>query len=247
MDQKEPSKGYLVVASRTKEFYRLGINLIRSLKEFYPEAQVCFVTEKLFCDGNESISDYLLYCGDTFREKLWALSQTPFDITMYIDADCEILHEDIKNVFEMLGGHDLMFTPLTEERSHYFKRSKWDNGRLGLNGGVFVYDIRNPLVKDFMKDWDYYYKQQQSFTWWPDLKDGKPDFDKHPKHLRPWDQFTLWWLVNKNDKYKALKIKLFEDDERWNWYSNFKEKENKSGKDIVIYHYSSVADKGSYE
>ena len=57
MDSKEPSRGYLIVASRTKEFYRMGINLIRSLKEFYPEAKVCFVTEKLFCDGNESIAD----------------------------------------------------------------------------------------------------------------------------------------------------------------------------------------------
>jgi hypothetical protein len=246
MDPKEPSKGYLIVASRTKKFYKMGINLIRSLKDFYPEAQVCFVTEKLFCDGNESIADHLFYCGDNHREKLWALSQTPFDITMYIDADCEILHEDIKNAFKMLDGHDLMFTPLTVGRAHYFKKSKWDNGRLELNGGVFVYDIRNPLIKDFMNDWFYYYRQQQLGIWWPDLKDGKPDYDKHPKHLKAWDQFTLWWLINKNSKYKNIKLKLFDDDERWNWYSSYTEIENKSGKDIIVYHYSSVADKGNY-
>jgi hypothetical protein len=246
MEPKEPSKGYLIVASRTKEFYKMGINLIRSLKEFYPEAQVCFVTEKLFCDGEEVIADHLFYCGDHNREKLWALHQTPFDITMYIDADCEILHEDIQNAFEMLDGHDLMFTPLTEERSHYFKSSKWDNGKLELNGGVFVYDIRNTLVKNFMTDWDEYYKQQQLDVWWPDMKNGKPDYDKHPEHLKPWDQFTLWWLINKNPKYKNIKLKLFEEDERWNWYSSYKDYENKSGKDIIVYHYSSTANKGTY-
>jgi hypothetical protein len=246
MEPKEPSKGYLIVASRTKEFYKMGINLIRSLKEFHPKAQVCFVTEKLFCDGNESIADHLLYCGDNHREKLWSLSQTPFDITMYIDADCEILHEDIQNAFEMLDGHDLMFTPLTEERAHYFKRSKWDNGRLELNGGVFVYDIQNPLIKDFMIDWNEYYQKQQSNMWWPDLKDGKPDYEKYPEDLGKWDQFTLWWLINKNPKYKNVKLKLFEEDERWNWYCNFKESDNKSGKDIIIFHYSSAGIKGNY-
>jgi len=246
MNQKEPSKGYLVVASRTKEFYKMGINLIRSLKDFYPEAKICFVTEKLFCDGNESIADHLFYCGDNHREKLWALSQTPFDITMYIDADCEILHEDIQTVFEMMNNHDLMFTPLTEERSHYFKKSKWDNGRLELNGGVFVYDTRNSLVKEFMKDWAYYYKQQQLGIWWQDVENGTPDYTKYPKHLKPWDQFTLWWLTNKNPKYKDIKIKLFDEDERWNWYTSYTEIENKSGKDIIILHYSAAADKGEY-
>ena len=137
-----------------------------------------------------------------------------------------------------------MFTPLTEKRAHYFKNSKWANGRLELNGGVFVYDIRNPLVKNFMKDWDYYYKNQQNGTWWPDIKDNKPDYTKHPEHLKPWDQFTLWWLINKNPKYKNIKLKLFDDDERWNWYSNFLDKENTSGKEIIIYHMSGVINKG---
>jgi hypothetical protein len=246
MNQKEPSKGYLIVASRTKEFYKLGINLIRSLKEFYPEAKACFVTEKLFCDGNESIADYLLYCSDDKREKLWALAQTPFNITMYIDADCEIQHEDIKYAFNMLDGYDLMFTPLTEERAHYFKKSKWDHGRLELNGGVFVYDIRNSLVKDFMIDWNYYYKQQQLGIWWPDLEDDRPNYNKHPEHLKSWDQFTLWWLINKNSKYKNIKLKLFEEDERWNWYTSYNDSENKSGKDIIIYHYSGSSNKGYY-
>ena len=241
---KEPSKGYLIVASRTKEFYKLGINLIRSLKEFYPEAKTCFVTEKIFCDGNESIAVHLIYCDDHVREKLWALSKTPFDLTMYIDADCEILHEDISTVFDMLEGSDLMFTPLTKERTKYFKNSKWGNNRLELNGGVFAYDMRNSLVKDFMTDWNHYYRLQRTKEWWPSMKDGKPDYTEHPQHLEPWDQFTLWWLLNHNPKYKDIKLKHFEEEVRWNFYTSFSEEENYTGKDIIVYHYSGAIEKG---
>lgn len=236
-----PTKGYIVVASNRKEFYDLGINLIDSIKDFDPEAKVCFVTEKLFCDGRESIADHLIFCKDHIREKLTALSQTPFDITLYIDADCEVQHEDISTVFDMLDGNDLMFTPLTEERASYFKLSKWDYGRLELNGGVFAYDMRNPIVKDFMKDWDEYYRKQKSRTWWPDMKDGQPDYTKHPQHLESWDQFTLWWLLNHNPKYKNIKLKHFDEEVRWNWYFCYKEEENYTNKDIIIFHASGMS------
>lgn len=235
---KEPSKGYLVVASLDYQFYVMGLNLIRSIKDVYPEAQVCFVVEEAFCDGEESIADHIIHCGNGIREKLWALSQTPFDITMYMDADMECVHEDISTVFDMLDGHDLMFTPLKKERDHYFKPGVWDNGRLELHGGVFAYDIRNPLVKEFMEDWYRYYQLQTSGQWWPDLKDGKPDYDKHPKWLSRWDQFTLWYLTNKDPKYKDLKIKHFEEEVRWNWTAYYLDFENATGKDIILNHLS---------
>lgn len=238
---KEPTKGYLVVASKSPLFYKLAINLIRSIKDFDPEGKVCFFTEEIFCDGREAIADYVFFCENHVREKLSALSKTPFDITMYIDADCEVQHEDVVTAFDMLDGNDLMFTPLTEERMGYFKKGEWDNGRLELNGGVFVYDIRKLIVKDFVKDWNLYYRMQRSGEWWPDMKDGQQDFSKHPEHLCQWDQFTLWWLLNHNPKYKDIKLKIFEDEIRWNWYTTFRSEENYTNKEIVIYHYSDIA------
>lgn len=237
---KAPTKGYMVVASKTSQFYKLAINLIHSIKDFDPDAKVCFATEKLFCDGQESIADHLIYCEDHVREKLTALSQSPFDITFYIDADCDVQHEDISTAFDMLDGHDLMFTPLTEERRRYFKKGVWDHGEFSLNGGVFVYDMRNPLVKDFMKDWDYYYREQRLKTWWPDMVDNRPSYKRHPEFLEQWDQFTLWWLLNENPKYKDIKLKLFDEEIRWNWYQVFADKENYTGKDIIIYHMSGM-------
>lgn len=227
----------MVVASNDHKFYKLAINLIHSIKDFDPEAKVCFATEKLFCDGQESIADHMIYCSDWIREKLTVLSETPFDITMYIDADCEVRHEDISKAFDMLDGHDLMFTPLTEDRIRYFKPSSWKNDRLKINGGVFVYDIRNPIVKDFMVDWAKYYKLQKLRLWWPEIKNDKPDYTNIPQHLEEWDQFTLWWLLEKNKKYKNIKLKYFDEEIRWNFYSVYNKSENYTNKEIVIYHY----------
>ena len=62
-----------------------------------------------------------------------------------------------------------------------------------------------------------------------------------------WDQFTLWWLVNKTPKYKDLKIGEFDDNYRWNWFTSFRRdaegKYNLVDKDPVFIHHSASMDK----
>ena len=89
-----------------------------------------------------------------------------------------------------------------------------------------------------MEDWDYYYRLQNLEQWWPDMKDGKPDYDMHPNHLAKWDQFTLWWLLEKNPKYKDIKLKYFDEEIRWNFYAIFPESENYTDNPIIVMHYS---------
>lgn len=242
MKNQEPTKGFLFVASTTKRFYDLAINAINSLKDFYPEAKVCFVTEEKFCDGRESIADHLIYCNSSPREKLWALSQTPFDITMYIDADVEIIHEDISTCFNYLQDNDMLFVELTEDKEDTFAIRTWPGGEMKLCGGIVLYDIRKPLIKEFMVDWNKYYHDQRDLQWWPDLtEDGKPNLELHPEILRGFDQFTLWWLIEKNNKYKNIKYDYFEDGDRWNWYMYYEVKDySKPKKPIIIQHYSGI-------
>lgn len=248
--QKNPSKGFLIVASKTVVFYRYALNLIESLKDYYPEAKTCLVTEERFCDGREKIADYVIHCGDDSREKLWALSRSPFDITMYIDADAYINHEDIQTAFDYVGDNDLVMVKLSDEANRFFRIRYWPGGEMKYTGGVFIYNFANPIVKDFMVDWNYYYRAAKAKKWWPDYKDGKPDYDLHPEHLSQWDQFTLSWLIDKNPKYKDLKIGSFDDEYRWNWYSTYgvnKKIEsliNPENKPPVIFHWSDKIDKG---
>lgn len=248
--QSEPTKGFLIVASKTINFYRYAINLIESLKDYYPDAKTCLVTEERFCDGRENIADHLLYCGDDSREKLRALAQTPFDITMYIDADCYINHEDIQKAFDYIDDNDLVLIQLPPAADRFFVIREWPGGAMKYTGGVFIYNSSRPLVMDFVKDWDYYYRKGREGSWWPDYKDGQPDYDLHPKELKGWDQFTLWWLLEKNPKYKDLKIGSFEDEYRWNWYSTYdtsgkiRNEINPSDKPSIIFHWSGNIDKG---
>jgi hypothetical protein len=72
-----------------------------------------------------------------------------------------------------------------------------------------------------MEDWDKYYRLQRSGEWWPMInQDGTPDYTRCPHKLISWDQTTLWALTEKFDKYKSLKIGIFEDPMRWNYFSS---------------------------
>lgn len=232
----EPSKGYVIVASRRNFFYVSALNLIESIRDFYPEANICLVTEEKFLDGREKIADQIVYCDDHKRAKLWGMAKTPWDISFYIDADTECEHEDIEHVFDELGDYDVLFTGLPEERSYCYAELKFPGGQFQLCGAVCLYDMRNPLVREFMHDWYDLTVKQYANDWWPTKSDGSWDEELYPRSLARWDQFSLWWLVNKEPKYQNLKVGIFEDDARWNFFSRYKYQHN--NQPVVIRHYS---------
>ena len=240
------SEGYVVVASTKKLFYDMAINLIDSIKDFHPEAQCALFTEERFLDGKEKIVDHLDFIEDHTRSKLKGMAMSPYDKTFYIDADCEVEHEDIAKVFDELGDNDLVFTGLPEDRHYcyaevFFEGARKPNGKPGgfeLCGGVCLYDMTNPLVREFMKDWYELTVEQYAGRWWPKKADGTEDLDNYPQSFKRWDQFSLWWLVNKVPKYKDLKVSIFEDDARWNYFNGYLYNHNKGP--VVIRHYSNI-------
>lgn len=217
--KKNPSKGYIAVASRKKSFLYSACNLLESIKEYDENAQTCLFTEQKWIDENEMNFDDIDYVfptpGSWFREKLYGCANSPFDQTFYIDADCEVIHEDILKVHDHLDGHDICFVELKKEQKRHFAEFDWNDGKDWLKycGGVVLYDKRNPLVVDFMNDWHDVFKKQDSGSWWPG--------NQYPKSLSRWDQFTLWWLLEKEEKYQSLKVKFFEDNYRWNYFTSF--------------------------
>ena len=223
------NNGYLVVASRKKSFYRLAINCLESLKDYYPDARCCLVTEERFLDGREYIADDLIFCGDHYREKLWGMSQSPYDTTMYIDADCEIVHEDIATVFDELNGNDMVFHTLPREGKPIFVTYDFTyEGKpeqFTYCGGVCLY-----TNKEFMTDWYMLYLKQLDKIWKPDLQ----PWDK----LYYFDQTTVWWLLNKEPKYKDIKVGTFKDNLRWNYYNGYAELKMFPKQEVIINHWS---------
>ena len=105
-----------------------------------------------------------------------------------------------------------------------------------------------------MTDWWDLHQKQTAGHWWPTKEYAdwrntgpheKPDWDikNYPRTLARWDQFSLWWLTNKDEKYKDLKVGIFEDDIRWNWYTSYDINRNQAKSPVVIMHYSNMAPK----
>src|SRR6056300_444358 len=103
--KKKQTKGFLIVASKQKGFYRYSKYLAESIKDFWPEANITFFTHEEWVQSEDyDLFDNIITEGipDHIRAKLWALNKTPYDITAYLDADMICEHEDIKNIFDEL-------------------------------------------------------------------------------------------------------------------------------------------------
>lgn len=235
-----PSKGFVIVASKSNNFYVYAVNLIESIRDFYPEANICLVTEERFIDSRADEADQIIFCDNHYRAKLWGMSQSPYDVTMYVDADMDCEHEDIMKVWDELGDRDLVFHELTEERSKYYAIRHFKYGgkieKFTLCGGVCLYNSGNPLVREFMEEWFELYNKQYNNLWQPEGF----DHDQFHKDLKHFDQTTLWYMTEKMDKYKDLKIGFFYDDIRWNYFTQYQYEQLHSieGKPPILRHYS---------
>ena len=224
---KTPDNGFLYVASVYKRFLSGAKYSALSLRDNYPEAHITLFTIK------EWVTDDLYDIFDTVvfedvpnhkRTKLWALSRTPYKNTVYLDSDTEVQHKDIKLLFDNYKNNaDIM---LTKIRGYGTKISEFPGGSLTDHCGMFMYK-KNKKTMAFMKEWyDLYLKQERGEWLW--------DTDLYPEELRPWDQWTYWWLQNKTN----LKIKreFLDDDVRWNFLNTYRKDE--TDKPIVVHHYT---------
>jgi len=196
--QKNPSKGFITVATRQKQFLIGAENLCQSILDHYEDAKVTLFTEQRFIDDPEcqhyftDFDQVIATPSNTDREKMWGMANTPYDITMYMDADIEIAHDDIATVFDRIEDQDMMWVELKKETAHHFAEWDWGNGKidhLTHCGGVCLYRSDNPLIREFMQDWYDLYLQSKAGEWAPKETDGVP------KSFFRWDQLPLWWLL----------------------------------------------------
>jgi hypothetical protein len=238
----ERSKGFVLVASRKINFYRYAINLAESILDYYEDAKITLFCEPwMFEERHRELFDNVEWCSDHYRAKLEGMVRSPYDLTAYLDVDMEVEHEDIKTIFDQLGDYDVMFTELTDDRDYVYAERDFDTpegkAKFTLCGGIALFDNTKQIVKDFMYDWEILTKNQMNDHWWPE---GYAD------SLKSWDQFSLWWLTTKVDKYKDLKIGIFEDDLRWNYYNALNWAITKTKNPIVLRHYSSGLNKDGF-
>ena len=220
--------GYLYAASGDERYLTSAVMSCESLKEYHSDAHVTLVVSEELYDNSlyHTFDQIIVAPTNDSRIKLWGLSRTPYQRTLYIDADCTIRHKDIAIVHDLLGDADIM---LTKIRSYAGKFVFFRGGRLEDHCGVFLYNSK-PHTIEFMHQWRELWLKQRSGEWqW--------DTELYPdKELRVWDQWTYWWLMNETEY--AIKREYFPSpDARWNFVNFYKPDECPS-EDIVIYHHT---------
>lgn len=218
------NNGFLIVATKNKKYLSSAIFLADSVLDYYPEAKITLFTEECWsAEVPDGLFENVVYGEfNNVRTKLYALSQTPYDTTCYLDADMFCQHKDINTVFDQIKPEsDIAMTNIRPYNGAFVY---FPGGELTLHCGMFLYRRTEKVIR-FMKEWWELFQKQQSGEW-------KWDTKLYPEKLRPWDQWSFWWLQNKTDL--ALNVQILDDDARWNFVIGYKEDECE--KPIVFRH-----------
>lgn len=235
------SNGIILVATKKEAYYNSAIMCANSILEYMPDANITlFTTPELYKKYHRSLFDSVnLETPNESRGKLWGMANTPYELTLYMDCDMLVQHDEFNSIFKLIGSNDMVWTKITAEREYAYNIEGGSNrvfpgGEFKIHGGLCLY---TSLCKKFMSDWYNLDKKIRSNSWWPDVS-------LYPIRFKSWDQFSLWWLTEKEwDNYRYLKYDFFEDDFRWNWlqtYDSIKEGGNIPGKEPIILHHTWV-------
>lgn len=217
------SKGFIYGVGANSVFLSAAKMSASSLRDYYPDVNITLCAPPHMVDEEcASIFDNIIsheYVPDSKRTKLWALSKTPYDLTMYLDADTMCMSEEIQTCWDQLGDNDIIFTRI---RSYNSNPSGYlEDPEYKYHGGVFLYNRKCiPLMA----------------SWWDLWEQGQAKWDyDFPQRMRHWDQFYLFYLLThtKHD----LKIGFFKDDARWNYVTGYLVSELQ-GKPEIIRHYT---------
>ena len=260
-EQKQLTKGFMLVASFSKPYYDAAVMCADSIKDFYPEAKIALYTHKdWFQEEHRHLFDHVqLGVPAHVRAKLWALTKTPYDVTAYIDADIYCQSEDIATIFDELDNdYDMamscnrpynakvVYITADEELTHY----KPEHKELIKTAKVHEWDFDGPAGCWRMK-WHcgmfLYKKNERTFKmldmWYKNYRtqiESKPRGPNKnwpynwPSSLWYWDTFAFF-NTNYNVDYK---VKIKEIHAKWNFVKGYRDHELNGDQQIVLWHYT---------
>lgn len=227
---KQPNNGFIIVASKHTKYLQSALMCYDSLLDHYPDANITlFVSEELYNKTSSLLTRYnVVYSGvpEDKRAKLWALYNTPYENTVYLDSDTFVVNDEIQTIWNQQKDNDILITKIRRYNSN--PKGYMENKEFPYihHGGVFIYSKK---AIPFMKEWWTRWKETRALEI---FKETYPDI---PPKMKEWDQFYLWYLIYKTDH--GLKIDFFEDDARWNFVTGYFKNEL-NGKPPIIEHYT---------
>lgn len=202
-----PSRGFIYGVGGNDVYVKSAKLSAESLRDYYPDAQITLVAPPRMVDSecrrifNNIISDDRT--PDCSRTKLWALTKTPYDTTMYLDADTIVESEEVQQCWDQLGTHDILFTLIRKYNSN--PRGFVNDVEYKYHGGVFLYN-RN-CIKLMSEWWDRWSRGQTEWEY------------SYTPNFRHWDQFYLYYIL-KYTKH-GLDVGVFQEDARWNFVNGY--------------------------
>lgn len=221
------NRGFLYVATADHIFYRSALYSIESLKEYWPEAKVCLFTHADWVDNRARKLCDIIITEDVpnhIRAKLWALDKTPFDTTVYMDCDTEVIHDDIQHIFDEIEPYNVDMA-FTEIKPYAVKAAVFPAGTMTLHCGLFLYK-NNERTRALMWDW------WLSFIRFKDNGEWPFDEELYPREFQKWDTFGMWWLMNETCHKDQITYRMI--DVRWNFIHTYKPEE--TNLEPVIWH-----------
>lgn len=217
----KPNNGFIYGVGGSPVYLKAAKMSAYSLRDYYPDAQITLCAPpRLIDDECKELFDNVIsdqYTPDSIRTKLYALSKTPYDLTMYLDADTMVMSDEITTCFDQLGDRDIIFTKIRPYNSN-------PNGLVldadyQHHGGVFLYNRK--CIQMMSLWWDLW--EKGNTTW---------DYD-YDRKFSKWDQFYLYYIL----KYTrhGLNVGFFNEDARWNFVAGYLKSEL-GGKAEIIRH-----------
>ena len=135
------------------------------------------------------------------------MARSPYEKTIYIDADSQIVNRKIKTMHNFLDDCDMFFGPVTSYTVSDMTWAYMDKGmtiKPKYHGGMCGYK-KSDLVVDFMDTWYNEYIKQITTPGWPYERN-------HDKKWKIFDMFTLWRMTNGRnpefERFRNLKINI---------------------------------------
>jgi len=224
--------GIVLVASMSKAYYTSAVRLACSIRDYSNFPITLFTHESFVQENHRNLFDNIITNIPVhIRAKLWGISKSPYENTLYLDSDMEVVSPEFSKVFDLLEDNDLILTKIRPHVSKEVIISKTTKEKLIYHGGFIMFNHKTH-TRRLMENWWTGYTEQQKNWNFPDHYD---------RNMQRWDQFTLWRLL-KESEYN-FKIKTPKNDYRWNYIHLYDElgvnpKSKKESESPIIYHYT---------
>ena len=166
-------EGYLLLATGPARYVELARNLAASLRVMDGTRPICLVHDENFrpdpgdcCyfDSYGQLPSDPTYPG--FMDKLRLFDRTPFQRSMFVDADCLLMKRDVETWWHLARSHPFAITGSAKREGEWkgayiatLLRQEGAPFLVQMNSGVFAFD-RSPAAAAFFAGLNDFYRRR---------------------------------------------------------------------------------------